>query len=85
MDIKDGYTFVKFYEDLSNGFQIYYTYMEKRYILTKLQKNCYSNELVTIKEKSPHPKTQIITLKKVMELFPFMEEIEYRVDLNSNK
>ena len=29
----------------------------------KLQKNCYSNELITEKEKNPHPKTQIITLK----------------------
>ena len=40
------------------------------------------DELVTIKEKNPHPKTQIITLKKVMELFPFMEDIEYKVNIN---
>jgi len=29
--------------------------------------------------KGPHPKTQIITLKAVKELHPFMEEIEYKI------
>ena len=75
------YTIERLWKELDEGYQIYYTYMERRYALTKLQKNCYSNELITIKEKSPHPKTQIITLKKVIELFPFMEEIEYKVNL----
>ena len=80
--MEQDYTIERLWKELDEGYQIYYTYMEKRYILTKLQKNCYSNELITIKEKNPHPKTQIITLKKVIELFPFMEEIEYKVNLN---
>lgn len=82
--MEEKYTIERLWKELDEGYQIYYTYMERRYILTKLQKNCYSNELVSIKEKSPHPKTQIITLKKVMELFPFMEDIEYKVDLHTS-
>lgn len=74
------YTVEKLWKELDEGYQIYYTYMERRYILTKLKKNCYSNELVTLKEKDPHPQIQIITLKKVLELFPFMEDIEYKVE-----
>ena len=79
--MEEEYTIERLWKELDEGYQIYYTYMEKRYILTKLQKNCYSNELVTIKEKSPHPQKQIFTLKKVIELFPFMEYIEYKVDV----
>ena len=77
--MNNNYTIERLWKELDQGYQIYYIYMERRYVLTKLQKNCYSNELITIKEKNPHPKTQIITLKKVMELFPFMEEIEFKV------
>ena len=74
------YTIERLWKELDEGYQIYYTYMDIRYILVKLQKNCYSNEIVTEKEKNPHPKRQIITLKKVLELFPFMEDIEYKVN-----
>ena len=76
------YTIERLWKELDEGYQINYTYMEKRYVLTKLQKNCYSNELITENEKNPHPKTQIITLKTVMELHPFMEDIEYKIDTN---
>lgn len=61
------------------GYQIYYTYMNTRYLLTKLKKNCYSREIVNFNNKGPHPKTQIITLKSVKELFEFMEDIEYKI------
>ena len=73
------YTIERLWKELDEGYQINYTYMEKRYVLTKLQKNCYSNELITVNEKNPHPKTQIITLKAIKELHPFMEEIEYKI------
>lgn len=78
MDIKDGYTFQMFWEDLDNGFEIYYTYMDCRYLIYKMGKNCYKNELVEAKPKSPHQKISIITLKRVMELFDFMENLEYK-------
>ena len=71
------YTFERLWQELDNGYQIYYTYMDNRYLLTKLQSNCYSKELIT-EEESPHPKKLIITLKSVKETFPFMEDIEYR-------
>lgn len=76
----EGYTFERLWKELSQGYQIYYTYMEKRYLLAKLDKNCYSKKLVSVDEKGPHPKTQIVTLKSVKELFPFMEEIEYKIN-----
>ncbi len=59
--------------------------MDNRYQLSKVAKNCYSQELLTIKEKSPHPKFAMLTLKRVKELFPYMENIEYRVRTINNK
>lgn len=78
MDIRDGYTFQMFWEDLNNGFEIYYTYMDCRYLIYKMGNNCYKNEIVEVKPKSPHQKTSMITLKRVMELFEFMENLEYK-------
>ena len=75
----DDYTFEKLWEDLNNGFQIYFVYMEKRYLLYKTAQNCYTQELVSHDYKSPHPKFTVITLKKVKELFPYMEELEYKI------
>lgn len=75
----EEYTFEQFWEDLNNGFQIYFTYMEKRYLLYKTAKNCYTQELVLHDEKTPHPKFTVITLKKVKELFPYMEDMEYKI------
>jgi len=72
------YTFERLWQELDNGYQIYYTYMNNKYLLTKLQSNCYSKELIAGKEKSPLPKKLIITLKSVKETFPFMEDIEYK-------
>ena len=34
------YTIERLWKELDEGYQIYYTYMERRYVLTKLQKNC---------------------------------------------
>ena len=75
----EEYTFEQFWEDLNNGFQIYFTYMKKRYLLYKTAKNCYTQELVEHDEKTPHPKFTVITLKKVKELFPYIEDIEYKI------
>ncbi len=77
----EQYSFEQLWKELNDGYSIYYTYMEKRYILTKLDKNCYSNELADKDEKGPHPKSQIVTLKTVKELFEFMEDIEYKINL----
>ena len=42
----EGYTFERLWKELDEGYQIYYTYMDKRYMLSKLAKNCYSRQLV---------------------------------------
>mgnify|MGYP001042397565 CR=1 FL=1 len=77
----EDYTFERLWKELNDGYQIYYTYMDRRYVLTKLSKNCYSRELVNHNGKGPHPRSQIVTLKAVKELFDFMEDIEYKVNL----
>lgn len=77
----NDYSFEQLWKDLNDGYQIYYTYMGTRYLLSKLTKNCYSKEIVKFNGKGPHPKTQIVTLKSVMELHPFMEEIEYKIEM----
>lgn len=76
----EEYTFERLWKELNEGFQICYTYMKKRYILTKLKQNCYSKIMLNKDDKSPHPREQIITLKSVKEIFPFMENIEYKVN-----
>ena len=68
------YTFEMMYEDLRNGYQIYYTYVRNRYLLFRTAKNCYTQKLL-----SPHPKMTMLTLKRVKEIYPFMEDIEYKV------
>lgn len=75
----ENYTFEKFWEDLDNGFQIYFVYMKHRYLVYKMDRNCYRQELITNNDKTPHPKFSIITLKRLKELFPYVEELEYKV------
>ena len=41
----------------------------------------YIGKIVNFNGKGPHPKTQIITLKTVKELYPFMEDIEYKIEM----
>ena len=45
------YTFEMFWEDLDNGYKIYYKYMGCKYLVYKLAKNCYKNELIEAPEK----------------------------------
>lgn len=73
------YTFEMMYEDLRNGYQIYYTYVRNRYLLFKTANNCYTQKLLSNHSKNPQPKSMMLTLKRVREIFPFMEEIEYKV------
>ena len=75
------YTFNHFWKNLDDGLEIYYTYMDNRYLMYKLTKNCYKQELISGDEKSPHPKISILTLKRVKELFPYMTEFEYKTGI----
>ena len=72
-------TFEKLWQALHDGYQVYYTYMEKKYLLYKVTNNCYREELLSFNDKSPHPRFTMVTLKKIKDIFPFMEEIEYKV------
>lgn len=74
------YTIEKFEEELNNGYQMYYTYIRNRYLLFKTAENCYTQKLLTIKEKNPHPVMQMLTKKRVVEMFPFMTDIEYKAN-----
>ena len=73
------YTFEMMYEDMRNGYQIYYTYVNNRYLLFRTAKNCYTQKLISSDTKNPQPKSTVLTLKRVMEMFPFMEDIEFKV------
>lgn len=74
-----NYTFEMMYEDLRNGYQIYYTYVRNRYLLFRTAKNCYTQKLLSENSKNPQPRSTVLTLKRVMEMFPYMEDIEYKV------
>ena len=78
----EEYTFEKMWLDLKNGYQIYYTYVGNRYVLFKTAENCYTQKLLSADKKSPHPRQLMLTLKRVKEMFTYMEEIEYKVGMN---
>ena len=79
----DGkYTFNEFCNNLDEGYQIYYTYVRNRYVLFKTAKNCYTQKLLSTDPKNPQPKMSMLTLKRVKEIFPFMEDIEYKIESN---
>ncbi len=78
--MEEKYTFERLWDELNTGYQIYFEYMENRYLLSKVTKNCYSQELISTKNpKSPEPRLSMLTLKRVKEIFPYMENIEYKV------
>lgn len=73
-----NYTIERFEEELNQGFQMYYTYVRNRYLLFKTAENCYTQKLISIHDKNPQPVIQMLTKKRVHEMFPFMENIEYK-------
>lgn len=78
------YTFEKFKRDLDNGYQMYYTYVRNRYLLFKSKDDCYTQKLLTDDAKNPHPRMSMLTHKRIKEMFPFMEDIEYKVGIDFN-
>jgi len=75
------YTFEKFEKELNDGYQMYFTYVRNRYLLFKVAENCYTQKLLSEDEKNPQPRMLVITKKRVKEMFPFMEEIEYKIGI----
>ena len=78
--MKQEYTFEMLWEDLDNGYQIYYTYVRNKYLLFKTASNCYTQKLLSDNPKNPHPRMTMLTLKRVKEIFPYMEHIEYKIN-----
>ena len=78
----DGkYSFEQMEQELDNGYVIFYTYVRHRYQLFKTAENCYTQKLVSQEDKNPQPRQIVITHKRVKEMFPFMENIEYKVGI----
>ena len=76
----DGiYSFERMENELDNGYIIFYTYVRNRYLLFKTAPNCYTQKLLTEHTKNPQPKMSMLTLKRVKEMFPDMEDIEYKI------
>ncbi len=73
----ENYTLERMLQDLSDGFGLYFDYNNNKYLVFKVNTNCYSQELITIREKSPHAVRSLISLKALKEMFPFMTNIEY--------
>ena len=57
--MEEKYTFEMMWEDLNNGYQIFYTYVRNRYLLFKTAPNCYTQKLLTDHKKNPQPKMSI--------------------------
>ena len=79
--MEEKYTFEMMWEDLNNGYQIFYTYVRNRYLIFKTAENCYTQKLLSIDEKNPQPRNIVITHRRLKEMFPFMEHIEYKVGI----
>ncbi len=76
----DGkYTFKRMKEELDNGYVIFFTYVRNRYQLFKTSDDSYTQQLLTDNPKNPLPRLSIITHKRLKEIYPFMENIEYKV------
>lgn len=80
--MEDKYNFEKLNNELENGFQIYFTFNDNRYLVFKTTENCYTQKLISVHDKNPQPRMQMITFKRLKELFPYMEEIEYKVRID---
>ena len=79
----DGkYTFERMDKELDDGYIIFYTYVRNRYQLFKTSDNSYTQQLLTENLKNPLPRLSIITHKRLKEIFPYMENIEYKTSNN---
>ena len=47
----ENYSFNEFEKILDDGYQVYFTYLNNRYLLFKSAENCYTQKLVYIRAK----------------------------------
>lgn len=74
-----NYKFTDFDKDLDNGYQIYLTFVNNRYLIYKTSENCYTQELIDYDEKNPQPRISMITYKRLNELFKYGTDLEYKI------
>ena len=74
-----NYKFTNFDKDLENGYQIYLTFVNNRYLIYKTSENCYTQELIDYDEKNPQPRISMITYKRLKELFKYGTDLEYKM------
>lgn len=74
-----NYKFANFDKDLDNGYQIYLTFVNNRYLIYKSSDNCYTQELIGYDEKNPQPRISMITRKRLEELFKYSTDFEYKM------
>ena len=58
--------------------------MDGKYTFERFEKelddeNCYTQKLISDHPKNPQPRQTVITHKRIAEMFPFMEDIEYKI------
>ena len=75
----ENYTFEKFDKDLDNGYKMYLTFVNNRYLIYKTAENCYTQELMDYDEKNPQPRISMITYKRLKELFKYSTDLEYKM------
>ena len=74
-----NYKFADFDKDLDNGYQIYLTFVNNRYLIYKTSENCYTQELIEYDEKNPQPRISMVTYKRLNELFKYGTDLEYKI------
>ena len=72
--------FEEFEKILDEGYQVYFTYLKNKYLLFKTTENCYTQKLIHVGQKNPPARMQMVTKKYISEIFPFMEELEYKYE-----
>ena len=75
----ENYTFEEFEKDLDNGYKMYLTFVNNRYLIYKTSENCYTQELIDYDEKNPQPRVSMITYKRLKELFKYSTDLEYKM------
>ena len=76
----ETYSYRKFDSDLNNGYKVFFTFVNNRYVVYKTNANCYTQELVDYDESNPQPRKSIITKKRLKELFKYSTDFEYKIN-----
>lgn len=74
----DGkYTFDHYVKDLDSGYKIKFNLLKNKYLIYKVNDDCYMQELIEQLSRNPVAPKQMITYKAIKMNFPYMLDIEY--------